>query len=451
MTGRTVIDQKDVSHQPKGDDATGTVANFARSFVYNLAQKPVNAVVQEVNQVTDSHMLPKLEFMSPLCVAPEGSTAQKAQKAGEIMAVVPWVLLGSKVLREAECLSGAGIAVSSTRAGIAGSAYGAFLQPVQDSKDSFAVGKLKNALEIGAGSAAFVGLQKGVVGDNVLSGGRQLLAGETAGLGAGFVTENTRSILDKRKLLNLSENLQSVAPYAVLGTAAALRNFTIIKTAKIDPPRYDVREDLVWDVPHKGAVARDLNAARRANDVAAGVIPTVKDSKIFDELADNNQWQVFRNRDNKQLFIDKTTGTVAKLFNLDELTDQAAALKKIEGEFGVTVPQNVVLHMAEDKAALTMSYVEHKTGQDVYVLANSAPTKFALRNRQADYIDLYEQGESLANEIHQKLNADLFFGDMHDENWGFTEKTIRNWRVGMSLKPENLIVTDPVTRWDAIH
>jgi hypothetical protein len=451
MTGRTVIDQKDVSHQPKGDDATETVANFAHSFVYNLAQKPVNAVVQEVNEVTNSHILPKLEFMSPLCVAPEGSTAQKAQKAGEIMAVVPWVFLGSKVLSKVECLSGAGIAVSSTRAGIAGSTYGAFLQPVQDSKDSFRVGKLKNALEIGAGSAAFVGLQKGVVGDNVLSGGRQLLAGETAGLGAGFVTENTRSILDKGKLLNLSENLQSVAPYAVLGTAAALRNFTIIKTAEINPPRYDVREDLVWDTPRKGVVARDLNAARRANDVAAGVIPTVKDSKIFDELADSKRWQVFRNRDDKQLFIDKTTGTVAKLFNLNELTDQAAALKKIEGEFGVTVPQNVVLHTAGDKAALTMSYVEHKTGQDVYVLANSAPSNFALRNRQADYIDLYEQGESLAHEIHQKLNADLFFGDMHDENWGFTAKTIRNWRVGMSLTPEDLIVTDPVTRWDAIH
>lgn len=440
-----MTDHNDVSHQPESDSVTRAVANFGESFAYNLTQKPVNAVVQEVNEATHSHILPKLEFLSPPPEAPKDSLVQKAQKAGEIMAVVPWVVLGSKALSRFERLSDTGIAISSVRAAIAGTAYGAFLQPVQDSKNGFVAGKFKNALEIGAGSAAFAGLQRGVAGESFLSGGRQLLAGQVAGLGAGFVTENTRSLLDSGKPLNVVQNLQAITPYAVLGASAAVRNFALTKTARVELPQYTPQEGLQWDIPHTG-LARTLNAERRASDVAAGIVPTVKDSKIFDEFADREKWQTFVNRDDKELYINKSTGTIAKVLNADELTDQAVALKKIEGEFGVTVPQNVVLHTAGDKAALTMSYVKHQTGMDLYVRSYD-PSRFSLRNRQADYIDLYKQGESLANDIHHNLNDANFFPDMHDENWGFTEKTIRNWRVGMTLNPKDLIVTDPVTRW----
>jgi hypothetical protein len=176
------------------------------------------------------------------------------------------------------------------------------------------------------------------------------------------------------------------------------------------------------------------------------VIPTVKNSRIFDEFVDREKWQTFVNRDDKELYIDKSKGTVAKILNADELTDQAAALKRIEEQFGVSVPQNVVLHTSGDKAALTMSYVKHQTGMDLYVRAYD-PSRFSLRNRQADYIDLYKQGEALAYDIHHDLSKALFFPDMHDENWGFAEKTIRDWRAGMTLNPRDLIVTDPVTRW----
>ncbi len=440
-----VTNLKDVSHQPPSDGLTRAVVNFGESFTYNLAQKPVTAVVQEVNETTHSHILPKLEFWTPPPAAVKDSLAQKAQKAGEIMAVVPWVVLGSKALSRFECLSATGIVVSSTRAAIAGSAYGAFLQPAQDSKNGFVAGKFKNVLEIGAGSAAFSALQTGIVGDSLLSGGRQLLAGPVAGFGAGIVTENTRSLLDNGKPLTAAENMQAIAPYAVLGAAATVRNFALTKTARVELPQYSSREGLQWEIPHT-QLARTLNADRRASDVALGVIPTVKNSRIFDEFVDREKWQTFVNRDDKELYIDKSKGTVAKILNADELTDQAAALKRIEEQFGVSVPQNVVLHTSGDKAALTMSYVKHQTGMDLYVRAYD-PSRFSLRNRQADYIDLYKQGEALAYDIHHDLSKALFFPDMHDENWGFAEKTIRDWRAGMTLNPRDLIVTDPVTRW----
>jgi hypothetical protein len=440
-----VTDHKDVSHQTQGDGVTRAVVDFGESFAYNLTQKPVNAIVQEVNETAHCHLLPDLKFFSPPPAAAKDSLAEKAQKAGEIMAVVPWVVLGSKALSRFECLSDTGMAVPTARAAISGSAYGAFLQPVQDSKSGFVAGKFKNALEIGAGSAAFVGLQRGVAGDSMLSGGRQLLAGQVAAFGAGFVTENTRSLLDNGKPLTATENLQAVAPYAVLGAAAVARNFTLTKTARVELPQYQEQEGMQWEIPHS-QLSRVLNAERRADDIAAGVVPTVKDSKLFDELTDSEKWKTFINRDDKQLYIDKSKGTIAKVLSADELTDQAAALKRIEGQYGVTVPQNVVLHTAGDKAALTMSYVKHETGMDLYVRAHD-PARFSLRNRQADYMDLYKQGETLANDIHNDLSEARFFPDMHDENWGFTEKTIRNWRAGMTLNPKDLIVTDPVTKW----
>jgi hypothetical protein len=378
-----VKDGKDDLHHSRVDDATRAVENSGESFIYNLAQKPVNAIVQEVNHLAQRKLLPDIELVSPLPDAPEGSAAEKAQKAGELMAVVPWVLVGNRVLRQVGCLSGAELVPSSLRAAIAGGSYGAFLQPVDPTEGNFASSKLKNTLKIAVGvvtaRAAFAGMQEGLA-------------------------------------------------------------------AKSDFVRYEGNQDYTWDIPDGGTVARDLNAARRARDMADGIVPTVKDSHIFDELANDKKWQLFRSRSNKELLIDKSKGIVAKVFNADELADQAAALKKIQTEFGVTVPQNLVLHTAEDKAALTMTYVEHKTGQDVYVLANSPPG-FGVRNRQSDYIDLYKQGESLAYQIHHKLNKDLFFSDMHDENWGFTAKTIRNWKEGMTLEPKDLVVTDPVRRW----
>lgn len=230
--------------------ASSSLEQASRAFFYTLIQSPVNGVVQIVDNVRGTDLLPSVQLIDAPKEAQFASAAWHAQQIGQAAGMIPWFFClhkGSAALIRGvagvEARAVAGVAAESGLSRVAvvgegrlagqsanrflssktavevgasalsGLAYGGMLTPVK-SDESPLHARFRNAASSALTFATLAGSARGLECAGLRS---HTLAGALSGIPAGIVSAESHSLLDGKGLASIRDVGKSVYGFAIIG------------------------------------------------------------------------------------------------------------------------------------------------------------------------------------------------------------------------------------------
>lgn len=200
-----------------------------------------------------------------------------------------------------------------------------------------------------------------------------------------------------------------------------------------------------------------LIEARRHDDLAFGLVKQEERRGISAEVFAQNGWRLIYDEPKKYHRNDHVTN-VRVWFNQDEtlvlklddagmLVDQASALTRLRQEFGVKVPDHLVLIKDGDITLLQMEKLDFQSGHQIYEMLKgnrSLPQGCTLV--ADDLREMYVQAKAVAKSCRAHIKMRPFDqSGLHHGNWGVTAAAFNGWRAGTTLAAGDVVVFDPVS------
>ncbi len=223
-------------HNAKNDSLP---VEFVRAAVYAGTQAPINGVVQLVDKVSGSNILPHIQFIDPCQKAEFGSLHWHTQQFGSMLGVsLNMVYLNKAVGGMSNLLAGKIENTAANQGALAfrtiidsagtGLIHNGLFRQVSDDEGNFYAARGKNAL-IGAGTfatatASTLGIKYlGKMQDNMLGTVLRSDVGSTvlSGIPGGFAYAEMKSLADGKGPADIKSIGQSIYSFSVLGGAWA--------------------------------------------------------------------------------------------------------------------------------------------------------------------------------------------------------------------------------------
>ena len=224
----TNLNKKPVSRLNAFKDAG---ESFYKSFTYSAFQAPVNGLLQIYDHVTDSHLEQKAQVFEPPKLDKFGSLNWVASQIGNGLGIgLDFMVLDKAIGSDKLALSNSAII---KKAAINGAVYEGIFSPSSNSHN-FWVNRGKDAI---SGALTFSSMACASLGLNNVTtrlgtSNSLVVQGLVTGLTGGIVGVNSQSLLDKGKLADFNNDLQSVTAFVVAGIPLSLGD-TFVKNTNV--------------------------------------------------------------------------------------------------------------------------------------------------------------------------------------------------------------------------
>lgn len=222
----------------------GILEEFGSSLLYSAIQSPLDGVLELVDNVTGTKLLPKIQFISSPVAQKFGTANWYASEAGSSLGMlVPLLtvsygvkgILGTSALVDEEQLASlskvGSLGLSMKESALTGFAYGSIFEPTSNNKQNFFLNRLtdglSSALTFSTMTAASLSLRSvsalsGSTSSDLTSFLSKALSNNTvnsilSGVPGGIVSAESSSLLNTGKLAQSKNLIQSAYTMGIIG------------------------------------------------------------------------------------------------------------------------------------------------------------------------------------------------------------------------------------------
>lgn len=198
-----------------------------------------------------------------------------------------------------------------------------------------------------------------------------------------------------------------------------------------------------------------LIEARRHDDLTFGLVKQLERPGVSADVFAQKGWKLISDEQktydqndhvtNVRVWFSDDGKLVYKLDDRGVLIDQASALVRLQRDFGIKVPDDLLLVTDGDVTLLQMEKLDFWSGYRInkIVKGDHEPPQGLDATHLAS---LYEQGRKVAMSCRAHIMARPFaVTGFHHGNWGIKTEAFLQWTKGAKLDAKDVVIFDPVT------